>query len=123
MGIELNELIVIVLGLIAGGALVVFRSLGIAHNAAIEALFTGMADLADRQLAAYGAQLKPVFGAAAAIESLIDEETDFAVQNLPTEVIEAAQTIVDFTQRFTDGEPPVEVAPPDPATQSAPINK
>lgn len=112
--IETNQLIIIVLGLLAAVALIVMERMNASRSAEIEALLSGVAIQADRILANYGRQLEPVHHLALTAESLIDEDTDFAVQHLPAEVIQAAQTVVDFTKRFTDGvagsEPEPEVA-------------
>ena len=110
--IEINELIVIVAGLLAGGGLIVIERMNATRSAEIEALLKGVSDQADRMLAGYGERLKPIFDVATLVESLIDEESDFVVQQVPPDVISAAQAIVDFAQKYTDGKPPEEATPP-----------
>lgn len=110
LGIELNELIVIVLGLLGAGILVVIERMNATRSAEIEMLLKGVANQADKLLAGYGDRLKPIYDLASTAETLIDEESDLAVQQLPPDVISAAQLIIDFAQRFTDGEPPQEHA-------------
>ncbi len=116
--IDINQLIVIVLGLIGGGVLIVMERMNATRSSEIEALLTGAANQADKLLAGFGDRLKPIYEIAKTAESLIDEDTDFAVQNLPKDVIEAARVIVAFAERFTDGEAPAQEAnptvPPDP---------
>ncbi len=101
-----TQLIIVVIGLVSSVALIVMERMNASRKIEIEMLLNGAANQADRILAGFGDRLRPIYEIAATAESLIDEETDLAVRELPPEVIEAAQTIVNFTKRFTDGEPP-----------------
>jgi hypothetical protein len=118
----MNELIVIVVGLLAAIALIVIERLGTSNNKALETMLNGMADHADRLLSQYSTQLKPLFDLVTTAEAFIDEPTDPAVQYLPNDIVEMLREVAEFAKRFTDGEPPVETAT-DPSSEPAPIEK
>lgn len=101
-----SQLAIVVLGLVSGISLIVMERMNAHRSGEIDMLLNGAANQADRILAGFGDRLRPIYEIAATAETLIDEETDLAVRELSPEVIEAAQTIIDFTKRFTDGKPP-----------------
>jgi hypothetical protein len=121
--IDMTELIVIVVGLLAAIALVVIERLGTSNHKALEAMLNGMADHADKLLSGYSAQLKPLYDLVLTAEAFIDDDSDPAVQYLPDDVIELLREVAEFAKRYTDGAPPVETLPPDPANEQAPIEK
>jgi hypothetical protein len=107
----INLIAVIVLGLVALGALVA-QAYGKrkGDETLVKALepYQPIAQLLlaqlDSALAKYGTLLAPVHDLALAAGTLVDEPADFANKVLPPEVTEAIRVVLGYAKTLTDGE-------------------
>jgi len=108
-----EELTIIVLGVVGVLALGVFAYYGkkLAEIAGLlQPLIEVIVGRADVALAGYGPVLKPAHEAVTALSTLVDEDDDTLVRELPENVVAAARILLEYAGQLTDGvaEPPQE---------------
>lgn len=106
------NIVIVIVGILAAVGIAAIAYLRASNNAKwlavaelIAPLLPALVGRADTLLAPYGQQLKPINDMAQALGTLVDDDTDWVVVNLPRPLVVALREAFGLADDLTDGQP------------------